>query len=281
MSDLAQIQTFIEVAQTNSFVMASHNLSLPRSTVSARVKSLEKRLGVRLFNRNTRKISLTNEGIAYLVDCQKALDLLFQAEDRFLAKESLAGSIKVTIPISTPFKPFSQLLVGFSKAYPELGVETLVSDDTLDLIEHNIDVAIRGRDPGHMDLIAREIGHTRVSFYASPHFNAIQGDYALDSLLEEHCLIDVGSRGKGSAKLGTTNFDLAKELVLQEQGIMALPDSLCTQELIDKQLIKLSSPNPPSPLVLYLVYSSTKHMPLRVRAFIDYFMAHYKLFGIL
>src|ERR671918_2024179 len=99
MIGFSQIQTFLEVARTGSFAAASRRLSLPRSTVSARVRALEERLNVRLLQRTTRRIALTDEGRRYMEHCREAIDRLMQAEAELSRPDEVSGTIRLTVPI--------------------------------------------------------------------------------------------------------------------------------------------------------------------------------------
>ncbi len=280
MSDLSQIQTFIEVAENGSFSEASRKLALPRSTVSARIQALEKRLKVRLFNRNTRRVSLTNEGNEYLLQCQQALSLLRTTEEKFANAQSLSGHLRLTVPVAMPKGQLADLLVDFSRLYPDLSVDVIVTDATLDLVADNIDLAIRGRAPGELDLIARELRRCEVSYYASPAFlESVReplADETLDNVLAKHCIFEPGKSGEGSVQISTANFGLARELALRHKGIVALPDEECAEYTLSKALVKVELPRKPDPLLVYLVYSARVHLATRVRVLVDFIVNAYR-----
>ncbi|CAA0105009.1 HTH-type transcriptional regulator DmlR [BD1-7 clade bacterium] len=275
MSDLTQIHTFIEVAENGSFSEASRQLSLPRSTVSARIKALEKRLNVRLFNRNTRKVSLTNEGQAYLQQCQQAIALLNSAEQQFSDAHDLSGSLRLTVPMAMPRNPLSGLLSAFAARYPDLAVEVIMTDVALDLVADNIDVAIRGRKPGDLDLIARKLGETAVFYYASPQFMQSNKGMRREALLAGHCIFDPKNLRSRSAQITTTNFEFAQTLAINHQGIVALPESLCREALNQGALVKIDVPEDLGVLPLYVVFSSRVHLAPRVRALIDFIVEYH------
>ena len=279
MSDLTQIQTFIEVAENCSFAEASRKLALPRSTVSARIQALEKRLRVRLFNRNTRRVSLTNEGSEYLQQCQQALSLLRTTEEKFANAHRLSGHLRLTVPVAMPKGPLAELLADFSGHYPDLSVDVVVTDEALDLVAENIDLAIRGRAPGDLDLIARELSRSEVSYFASPAYlesialeSIAEGD---DLILAKHCIFELGKSSSGLVPISTTNFDLARELAVRDKGIVVLPDEMCAESIQRKELVKIALPDKPEPLAVYLVYPARIHMAPRVRALVDFIVESY------
>jgi DNA-binding transcriptional LysR family regulator len=279
MSDLTQIQTFIEVAENGSFAEASRKLAFPRSTVSARIQALEKRLRVRLFNRNTRRVSLTNEGSEYLLQCQQALSLLRTTEEKFANAHRLSGQLRLTVPVAMPKAPLADLLADFSRHYPDLSIDVVVTDEALDLVAENIDLAIRGRAPGDLDLIARELSRSQVSYFASP---AYLESIALESIAEgddfelaKHCIFEPGKSGSGLVPISTTSFELARELAIRGKGIVALPNNVCAESIQRKELVKIELPSKPESLVVYLVYPARIHMAPRVRVLVDFIVESY------
>jgi DNA-binding transcriptional LysR family regulator len=274
MSDLTQIQTFIEVAENGSFAEASRKLALPRSTVSARIQALEKRLRVRLFNRNTRRVSLTNEGNEYLQQCQQALGLLRTTEEKFANAHRLSGHLRLTVPVAMPKGPLAELLADFSLHYPDLSIDVVVTDEALDLVAENIDLAIRGRAPGDLDLIARELSRSEVSYFASPaYLDSIEE--GADLVLAKHCIFELGKSNSGLVPISTTNFDLARELAVRDKGIVVLPDEICAESIRRKELVKIALPDKPEPLAVYLVYPARIHMAPRVRVLVDFIVESY------
>ena len=275
MSDLTQIQTFIEVAENSSFSEAGKRLAVPRSTVSARIQALERRLSVRLFNRNTRRVSLTNEGVEYLTQCRQAIALLMHAEQKFLATDSLSGALRLTVPLAMPKKSLSAMLAAFAQRHPKLTVDVIMADEALDLVKENIDVAIRGRDPGDLDLIARKLGDSDVHYYASPAFIDAQKHTSMDDQLAHHCIFEPGNIRSKNARLTTTNFELALALACDHQGIVALPASICAESVKRGVLQKLARDPKLTSLPLYVVYSSRINLAPRVRTLIDFILEYH------
>jgi len=280
LSDFSQIQTFIEVAENGSFAEAGRKLALPRSTISARVQALESRLGIRLFNRNTRNVSLTNEGQHYLSQCQQALALINNAEEKLSKKHALSGIVRLSVPFALPKLPLAQLITAFHQKYPDLLVDVIVSDTPQDLVSSNIDLAIRGRSVGDLDLIARTLGESKVSYFASPSFLKDHKERGTKKLIEKFCLFEPGKNAGVACKVNTTDFQLIKELVIENHGVAALPEAFCKKEMKDGSLQKVRSNKNPDPLPLYLVYSNRVHVAPRVQAMIEFIMANHKRFNI-
>lgn len=277
MQSITNIQTFIEVARTGSFAQAGRRLSIPRATVSARVKTLEEGLNVRLLHRTTRQVSLTNEGQLYLERCEDALENLHAAEAELTTEDNVSGLIRLTVPVDIEKQKLAASLLTFRDLNPEARFEVIVTDAPLNLIEDNIDIALRGRSPGGDSLIARRLGEGRVGLFASKaYLDAHHYDDKHHSL-SGHVVLDPGHlahkqilKGTLPSAIKTDHFELAKSLAMRAHGIAVLPCNICEETVRNEELIELShSFNLPG-LPLYIVLPSRKYMPTRVRRFIDF-----------
>ncbi|MBV1860001.1 MAG: LysR family transcriptional regulator [Nannocystaceae bacterium] len=278
MANLTSMQTFIEVAKAGSFAEAARRLSLPRSTVSTRVRTLEDRLQTRLLHRTTRRISLTEEGARYLERCEEIVARLAEIEADFGPADQLAGQLRVTIPVDMTKTALASQLVEFSTQHPALSIEVLVTDDALDLVENRIDLALRGGAPGSAGLVARRLGRGRLGLVASPHYLERHPITTPLSSLAEHRLLDPTGRGTSlgpalRAPVTTSSFELAKQLATQAAGVALLPTSLCEEELAAGSLRELPWHEELPELAMYLVMSTREHVPPRVRALIDFLVA--------
>jgi DNA-binding transcriptional LysR family regulator len=280
MIGFSQIQTFLEVARSGSFAGASRRLSLPRSTVSARVRALEERLNVRLMHRTTRRIALTDEGRRYMEQCQEALDRLMEAEAELSRPDEVSGTIRLTVPIDMSKRWLAETLSAFADRHPSVRIEVVVTDATLDLVASNIDLALRGGGPGAPGLVARKLGEGKLALYASPQYVADALRAPTLSSLTGHVVFDPANQCKRAAAAGarngpiaTRNFELAKALAVQSRGIALLPENICKEEVLDGRLIRLAFDKPLPVLPLYVVMPTRLHMPARVRAFVDFLIS--------
>ena len=277
MSHLIQIQTFIEVATAGSFAQASRQLDIPRTTVSARIKALEVRLNTRLFNRNTRHVSLTNEGSDYLDACEQALQTLTVAEESLSNTQSLKGRLKLSVPVALPKTEFASLLAAFNDVYPDLHIEVLVTDEVVDLVAQNIDLAIRGRDVTDQGLIARKLSSTPLIYVGSEKaVNELGMDASISELNNQ--LVFAPGRKATNKAFSTSSFSLAHALVCEAKGVAVLPENICRKEIASGQLIKFNAPPTPEQLPIYLVYSS-RNQAKRIRLFIEFIINNYKKYG--
>lgn len=278
MSHFSQLLTFIEVANTQSFAEASRQLSLSTSTVSARVKALENKLKVRLFNRNTRTVTLTDEGDLYFSQCQSILKQLINLEDTLTQKGQLSGRIKLTVPLDLPAKPLTHIISDFLAHHSEINIEIIATDEPLDLVSNNIDIALRGGKLTTLSLISRKIGEGELAFITSQEYYDAKLADRQDIRIEELPIIDplnilptiADGRLFFKNAIATSNMSLAKELLIQSSGIGILPKNICLKEFENKQLIEVDSGFELPKLPLYILYPSRDHLSLRVRKFIDF-----------
>jgi DNA-binding transcriptional LysR family regulator len=208
--------------------------------------------------------------------CEEAIEQLVQAEAELTRRNELSGTIRMTVPVDLPKQPLAELLGSFVDRHPAIRVEVIVTDDTLDLIANNLDLALRGGAPGAGSLVARKLGEGQLGFYASPEYVATRVPGGTLANPSEHVIYDPARRLAKSpgvkrqvAQIGTRNFELAKSLAMQSRGIALLPEKVCAQELATGSLLQLAHDEQIAPLSLYLVMPSRAHMPVRVRALVD------------
>ncbi|WP_085906085.1 LysR family transcriptional regulator [Kiloniella majae] len=276
MVSFIQIQTFLEVARTESFTKASKQLLVPRSTISARIQALEESLNVALLNRTTRQVSLTHEGQRYYERCFEAIDTLKTLEQEFEDQEVLRGLIRVTIPIDLPKDRFVELLSDFHKQHPEVSFDVNVNDDLLDMVSENIDLALRGKSPGNDGLIARKFGAGKMVFVARSDLLPQKAGKSLAKALDKMDLFDPTGMAAslGLSKEGTfvrtKSFELTKSLVVHGKGVGFLPKTMCEALIEEGALCVLQTDLILPELPLYIVRPVKKHLPQRVRAFVDF-----------
>ncbi|MCG8491329.1 MAG: LysR family transcriptional regulator [Sneathiellales bacterium] len=274
-----QIETFLEVAKAGSFSIASQRLSLPASTVSARIKALEDRWRVRLFRRTTRKVALTNEGQRYFSICQEAVDLLANLEEAGDQSKELKGLIRLTVPVDMSKSRLSKVLCGFIDQHPAVKIEVIVTDDILDFIDGNIDIALRGRAPGTDSLISRRLSLGRLGLFASPDYIAERAE-CLEAADFSGCVLydPFGQarhikplvRNMIAPAISSNNTELCKALSLRSEGVALLSQSICEEEVQSGRLIELPQSEGLPELPLYLVMPSKKLLPERIRKLVDH-----------
>ncbi|MBZ0329736.1 LysR family transcriptional regulator [Halomonas sp. ANAO-440] len=187
LQDLNDALIFAKVVEQGSFIAAAKQLRLGKTTVSRKVQGLEERLGARLLNRTTRHLSLTEAGAIYLDYCNRIIRDLGEAENAVhQLEESPRGWLRVTAPF-TMCTEFTALLVqDFRKLYPEVRIELVLSNERLDLIANQIDVAIRVGALPDSSLVARLLARHRSYVYASEAYLARHGEPRSPADLASH-----------------------------------------------------------------------------------------------
>lgn len=286
MMDLNQTRIFVEVVRAGSFAAAARSMGLPKSTVSARVRALEARLGAQLLRRSTRRLALTSEGSAFFDSVADALDSLVRAEAATSASDGvLSGTIRFTAPLEFPRAAITNALASFCRLHPMVRFELILSNEPLDLVARNIDLALRGGEPGGADLIIRKVGEIDFGLFASPDYLARFGRPADLAELQQHDLLLFASPSESRAlraadplvgrepRITSDNFAFLRELALAGVGVVALPRAVVTTELAAGQLEHLLAEWTGEPASMFLVFPSRRDISPRVRAFADHLVA--------
>ncbi|MFC6276925.1 LysR family transcriptional regulator [Psittacicella hinzii] len=176
LDDIKIIRSFLTAANTGSFTKAAEALSLTPSAVSKNVSALEKSLGVRLFNRTTRSLSLTAEGLEYSRQAQAALDLLLQAgESLRFANAEPVGKVRISLPVDIGHLYVIPFLEDFKAKHPQINFELDFENRIIDFVSDGFDFVIRGGTITDTSLIARRLGKMELSLMASPKYLAARG----------------------------------------------------------------------------------------------------------
>lgn len=193
MDQLAAMRVFARVAELGSFTAAAEALGLSRAMTSTQVAALEKRFGVRLLNRTTRKVALTSEGARFLEHCRRVFTELQTAEDDLShARERPRGRLTVDVPGAFGRHLLMPALPEFLARYPELTLDVRINDRLVDLVEEQVDVAVRGGTIADPNLVVRRAVGSRWITCASPDYLDRRGWPQAPADLAAHDLI--GSR---------------------------------------------------------------------------------------
>lgn len=185
--DLNDTLVFLKVVEAGSFIAAARALRLPKTTVSRRVQDLEMRLGAQLLHRTTRKLGLTEAGSVYYENCRRIARQLEEAESAVAELQGgPRGWLRVTAPYSLGIERIAPLLGEFRARHPELRVEMLLNNEALDLIDRELDVALRVGDLPDSGLVARQLARLRTGVYASPSYIERHGEPRHPEELIEH-----------------------------------------------------------------------------------------------
>ena len=276
---------FVRVVQAGGFSAAARQLALPTSTVSARVARLEKRLGVTLLQRTTRRLSLTEAGELYYRHAATGLGHLLEAEAAVSAASGEPrGLLRVTAPPDLGDVVLSGLLIELRRAYPGIDVELILSDRTLDLVAEGLDAAIRAGELRDSTLVARRVGIACWAPYASPGYLRRMPAPARPEQLSQHDCLQFTPLGREhwilsdtrssvtiplDARIVVNDFGVVKSLALAGAGVALLPTYMCREETASGKLTRLLPEWRAKADPVQLVYPRQKFVPPKLRVFVD------------
>ena len=287
------MQTFARVVEQGSFARAAERLGVSTSAVSRSVSELEAHLGVRLLNRTTRRLSLTDSGTAFL---ERTVQLLADLEEAEAAVSAAAaaprGTLRMTCAITFGERHVAPAVAEFAHRHPQLRFDLELSDRVVDIVDEGFDLAIRIGSPGSQALIARRIGETQLICCASPGYLAQHGVPRVPEDLARHrCLSyaylavrDVWSfRDESGAprsvriagSLVANNGRFLAEIAAAGGGVTQEPDFILGDELAAGRLVPVLAEFAPAALPIYVVYPSRRHLSAKVRAFVDFIAARF------
>ncbi|WP_276145300.1 LysR family transcriptional regulator, partial [Klebsiella pneumoniae] len=254
MDSLTSLTSFVRTAETLSFVQAARLLGISASAVGKNVARLEHKLGVRLFNRSTRNVSLTAEGAAFLTRCQSILEQIQEAESELTSSLSQpTGKLRISLPV-IGYRLLLPALTAFSRLYPQVELDLDFSDRLVNLIDEGVDVAIRSGELADSRLIARTLGGFRFVLCASPAYLAEYGAPDSPAELAAHKCIFFrfpatgliqpwelrGMRLTGdfrsAAVMTVNNIEAAIRLSAAGMGIAYVPDFVVREAMDEGQL---------------------------------------------
>ena len=284
---LNEIAAFVEVARQRSFVRAAAQLHVNVSAVSRAVGALETRLGVRLLQRSTRRVGLTEAGAAHLPRCEALLTELADAEAAVSERHSaLRGALRVSVPSGFGLTHLVPLLPEFLKQHPQLTLDVGMSNRFVDLIEEGYDLAIRVGTLRDSRLAARRLGSNRRILVAAPDYLRTHATPRHPRDLAGHaCLIlDVGTQAENWTLLDRStrqvvrvhgplrsNHVLAvRAACVGALGIALLPRFALLSEIVRGTLVPVLPKWTTAEQGIYAVYPSNRLIPAKVRALVDF-----------
>ena len=290
MDKYQEMRVFAAVVDAGSFVQAAHALGLSKQAVSRHVGDLEARLGVRLLQRTTRKLSLTDEGQVFHARCAELVAGIHEAETEVTSRSGEAsGLLRVNVPLSFGLLHLAQLWPEFMRLHPRLTLDVTLADRVVDLVDEGFDLAVRIARLPSSSLVSRKLTSTRVVLCASPQYLRGRGLPAHPSELARHDVISytllatgeswefTGPDGPVSVKVAprmrTNSGDTCREAALRHQGIILQPTFLVGADLQAGTLVEVLPGFRSIELGVFAVYPSRKFLPPKVRLLID-FLAH-------
>ncbi|MGY5797507.1 LysR family transcriptional regulator [Rheinheimera faecalis] len=291
---LGSIELFCLAAEAGSFSAAALEAGVTPAAVSRSISRLEERLAVRLFVRTTRSIRLTEAGRAYFEQCRQALAQLIEAEREAMGKQSqAAGTLRLSVPTTYGHHRILPLLPLFRARHPDVKVDIHLSNRNIDFVSEGYDMAIRVRALPDSGLIARHLEDAALVVVATKSYLAAKGTpVTLDDLALHDCIqFELPSSGR---RIPWLFQDQGKELEILAQGGYCLSEDVLggvtlakhgaglfqtykfvvEKELQSGELVQVLTPYQGRSRPFTLLYPHNRHIPLRLRAFIDFLMEY-------
>jgi len=288
----AGVVAFIAVATEGNFARAADRLGIGRSAVSRNVQRLEDQLKVRLFQRTTRRTSLTREGDQFFASCHSGIDRIVQAVEEMMDLRSgpPRGHLRVSSAVGFGRKVVAPLLRDFQAEYPGVTVDLLLRNKPTDFTSDRVDVAFRNGRMEDADIIAKQIIPMQMMVCCSPAYAETHGMPAeIEDLAAHECINFCSATGRPTewefkvdgkprkvlprARLSYNDPELVLQAVLDGQGIAQMAGYLTGESLRSGALLPCLRQYAPEDGGHYICYLSRQHMPSRMRAFIDFMTA--------
>jgi DNA-binding transcriptional LysR family regulator len=294
MSDrLKQIESFVLAAQKGSMTAAAQVEGVAPAMISRRIDALESRLGVKLMLRTTRKLSLTHEGSAFLEDCTRLLTDLANAEASVTAGGVKAsGHLRLTAPGGFGRRHVAPLVPEFLRQHPDVRLSLNLSDRVIDLVNEGFDCAIRVGDLPDSSLVSARLADNRRLCVASPAYLSRHAAPTHPQDLWQHECLTLSSEASQSrgwafqidgetqflrppGRLNCTDGQVLHEWCLAGMGLAWRSTWEVSADLRDGRLVTVLDAFSAPPNGIFAVFPSAKHLPLRVRLWIDFIKATY------
>jgi DNA-binding transcriptional LysR family regulator len=294
MDRFQEMKVFVAVVDNGSFVRAADALNSSKAAVSRLLADLERRLGARLLNRTTRRLSLTDDGKMFYARCTELLNALEEAESELNTRTGeAAGHLRVTAPVTFGNNLLAPLWGDFLAQHPKVSLDVNLSDRTADLVEEGLDLAVRIARAPHPVFIARKLASTRMVLCASPEYLAKNGTPSKPQDLAEHEVVSYtywSSRDEWEFKRADAEVETVKTrprmhansgdtcvaAALKHRGIVMQPDFLLYEALRSGALVRLLPDYEAVELGIYAVYASRRQLPLKLRYLIDFLVESFQ-----
>jgi DNA-binding transcriptional LysR family regulator len=285
-----EMAVFVAVVDVGSFVGAVEPLRMSKPAVSRHINALEQRLGVRLLQRTTRRLSLTEEGRTFYRRAKEILNQMDEAESELRPTQGEpSGTLRINVPVSFGIQHLAPLWGEFMRRYPQVTLDIMLNDRVIDLLDEGYDLAVRISRLANSTLISRQLAATRMLLCATPDYLQRHGEPQHPLELSQHRLISYSNwasrdewqfdhaEGPVSVRIRpavyTNNGDTTRTLALRGDGIILEPSFMVGDDIKAGRLQQLMPDYRALELGIYVVYPSRQHVPLRTRCMIDFLLA--------
>lgn len=285
MDNLNGLLAFVRAAQNQSFAAAAERMGISASAVGKSVARLEEKLNVRLFNRSTRRISLTDEGQLFFERCQHIVAQLEDAEQELVRISAVPrGKLRITAP-AIGYRILLPHLPEFRQRYPEVELDLDFSDRMVDVIDEGFDIAIRSGELSSSQMMSRRLGPFRFAIVGSPQYFAQYAAPQTPENLQYHACLRYRFPGNGQWQewdtsspmsvelplaLSSNNLESILQAALQGLGLAYVPEFLVRNYVASGELISVLAPYLKEGGKFSVVWPSSRHMLPKVRVFIDF-----------
>ncbi len=287
MDKFLEMQAFVAVVEAGSFVRGADALEMSKSVVSRLVAELEQRLGVRLLQRTTRRLSLTREGERFHERCKDLLSGVGDAEAEVTRHAGeLIGELRVSAPVTFGLMHLAPLWPVFMARHPRLMLDVTLGDRVVDLVDEGYDLAVRIAQLPSSSLVSRKLAATRLILCATPSYLRSHGVPSHPSELALHSvfaykLLSTGEQWhfegpqgpvavKVNPRMRSNSGDTCSAAALQHQGVILQPSFLVGADLISGALVEVLPQFRSIELGIYAVYPSRKQLAPKVRLLVDF-----------
>lgn len=277
----ADMLLFAAVVREGSFTKAARQLGITKQTTSERIAKLEEQLGVRLLERSTRQIRLTDVGSTYFARCSSIATQIEEANAEVQHCQSEpVGLLRISAPVLYGRRFLMPVMTDYLVQHPRVRIEVVLADRRVHLLEEGIDLTIRIGTLDDSSLAARKLGEGYLYYVASPDFLAKHGPLSLRSLGSLRCLgtspFEVWDVGEEKIKiepdLVVNDLEMVCDAAIAGVGIARLPSLVCREALLDGRLRLLFGAKSVTSRPVYALYPSRQYLPPKVRLFLDALM---------
>lgn len=293
MDRLTAMQMFVRVVETGSFSAVAKEMNSTQPTISKNIAELESWLGAKLLNRSTRSLRLTETGTDYYERCVAILSDVEDAEQMVGQLQTQPrGTVRVSTVVAFGRLHLVPRMQAFFKRYPQITVDIRLNDRVVDLVEEGVDVAIRMGELADSSLIAKKLCTSPFVTVATPEYFKANGIPRHPRDLRDHNYLvysDAGLRSetrfkdqdepfyvKVEGNLTTNNTEALRAALLTGIGIARTPRWLVGDAIDDGRLVPVLEPFQPDPHAIHAVYPPGRHLPSKVRSFIDFIGEEFK-----
>ena len=277
-----QMAVFVAVAETQAFSAGARRLNISAPAATRAIAAMEQRLGVRLFDRTTRYVRVTQAGMQFLDDSRRILGELEVSENALLGRAAKpAGELGVTAPVLFGERYLSPCIAEYLERYPETSVNAVFLDRPVNLLEEGLDVGIRIGELHDSNLRSRRIGTVRILTCAAPDYLVGNGIPEVPASLAEHTIIGSNTSSSFDWRFGESrsiplkprlivnNNTAAIESAVRGLGITRALSYQVVDELKSGKLVTILDEHEPAPVPVSIVHREAPYPSTRVRAFID------------